>query len=85
MRRKADPMTARMRAAIALCAVAALVGCAPNPPVGDAKGGIIDWSATTKSQVADAASAHCARYGKMGRVTNTEADKGGGHAVFVCE
>lgn len=62
-----------------------LVSCGTKPPMGDAKGGYIDWFATTKGQVQSAANEHCAAYGKKGRITNTESDKAGGHAFFVCE
>lgn len=77
-------MIPRHLAAITLL-VTAVPSCAPKPPVGDARGGIVDWFATTKGQVADAANAHCATYGKAGRITRTESDKSGGHAVFICE
>ena len=68
-----------------LCAALPLVACGPERPVGDAKGGVIDWFASTRGQVLEAATAHCARYGKTARLTNTERDRSGGHAVFICE
>lgn len=64
---------------------ALLAACAPKPPVGDAKGGIIDWFATTKGQIQDSISGHCAAYGKKGRIIDQQSDKSGGHAIFVCE
>lgn len=66
-------------------AAAALVSCAPKPAVGDSRGGYIDWYATTKAQVLAGAEEHCAAYRKKARLVNTESDKSGGHATFVCE
>lgn len=78
-------MTLGRIALIALVAALPLTSCGPRTPVGDAKGGIIDWFAASKGQVQAAAGDHCARYGKGARVVRTEAETGGGNAIFVCE
>lgn len=82
----AEVTTASLRlAGVVLVASALLASCGPKPPIGDEQGGVIDWFSSTKGQVEDATSAHCARYGKTAKITRTDSDKSGGHAVFVCE
>lgn len=60
-----------------------LTGCATQPPVGNAKGGVIQWAFTNAQEVQAKADAHCAQFGKSGHITEMNS-QAGGHVLFEC-
>lgn len=61
-----------------------LAGCfGPPATIGNERGGSIEWFATNERAVFDAASAHCAKYGKSPRITEMRKEAGG-HVLFEC-
>ena len=44
---------------------------------------MIDWFGTNEQEVFDAASAHCAQYGKSARITELR-KQASGHVLFEC-
>jgi hypothetical protein len=70
-----------MRYALTI-ALGLLAGCATELN-GNSRGGVIHWAGTTQGEVWQAASAHCAKYGKSVRITEFQA-RAGGRVVFDC-
>ena len=62
-----------------------LSSCAgPGPGLtGNDTGGIIPWSPASRALAAEMAAAHCARYGKIAKITSVQAEYG--HYIgFAC-
>jgi hypothetical protein len=69
----------------ALCVGLLLSACAgPGPGLtGNDTGGIIPWSPANRVLAVEWAQAHCARYGKIARITSVQAQYGG-YIGFAC-
>jgi hypothetical protein len=68
---------------IAVCAM--LTSCAGVGLFkGNDTGGIIAWSPEAQANAADVSMAHCARYGKVARITSINA-RFGDYIGFVCQ
>jgi len=69
---------------IAVLLTISVAACGGIPkPIGNERGGTIDWFATNEREVFEAATAHCAKYGKSPRITEMRKEAGG-HVLFEC-
>lgn len=69
---------------IVLLAGACAACAGPGPGItGNENGGIIPWSPATQALAFDTADAHCANYGKLGRITSVYAQPGA-YIGFAC-
>jgi len=72
------------RILIILLSTGLLGACGGLPkPTGNEMGGVIDWFATNETEVFEAATQHCAKYGKRAQIRDIRA-RAGGHAFFDC-
>lgn len=74
-----------MRYILAIAAALMIGGCAATPPVsGNETGGLIDLSlAYPNDKIIAAADAHCAKYGKVARVTKGQS-RDDDNGAFEC-
>lgn len=77
-------MIVRIGACAVGCLLFALGGCGGLPkPLGNDKGGMIDWFGTNESQVFAAAQKHCGSFGKSAKITAIRKEAGGS-VLFDC-
>lgn len=71
-----------MRGFVVLLAIT--LGACGGPSLhGNERGGMIEWFGTNEGEVFAAATAHCAKHGKVARITNIQA-RAGGQVLFEC-
>jgi hypothetical protein len=69
---------------LSLVAALLLVSCAHTPPIkGNDTGGIIAWAPGLRTLAREIAADHCARYGKVARITSWRA-RYGDYIGFQC-